>query len=177
MLCNIDETSSKVKGEQVLTRQIAQQLKTKNINVEYQVNYFVLSVKLNFCQRQTGCIDDQEKFQPVIDTYNECETPRKKLQSVLYFNCQLTRIYKNFKERYFRINKVQVDCLKDSESDSYYKNDMKEKVNDFVRLHEAMQEKLKTGPQSEQIQILTLVSDKWSRMYCSECFNASEYLA
>ena len=49
MLCSIDETSSKVKGEQVLTRQIAQQLKTKNINVKYQVNYFVLSVKLNFC--------------------------------------------------------------------------------------------------------------------------------
>ena len=38
--------------------------------------------------------------------------------------------------------KVQVDCLKDLESDSYDKNDMKEKVNDLVRLHEAMQEKL-----------------------------------
>ena len=41
--------------------------------------------------------------------------------------------------------KVQVDCLKESESDSYDKNDMKEKVNDLVRLHEAMQEKLKTA--------------------------------
>ena len=39
--------------------------------------------------------------------------------------------------------KVRVDCLKDSESDSYDKNDMKEKLNDLVRLHEAMQEKLK----------------------------------
>ena len=28
--------------------------------------------------------------------------------------------------------KVQVDCLKDSESDSYDKNDMREKVNDLV---------------------------------------------
>ena len=37
--------------------------------------------------------------------------------------------------------KVQVDCLKDSESDSYDKNDMKEKVNNLVRLHEAMQKK------------------------------------
>ena len=37
--------------------------------------------------------------------------------------------------------KVQADCLKDSESDSYDKNDMKEKVNDLVRLHEAMQQK------------------------------------
>ena len=32
--------------------------------------------------------------------------------------------------------------MKDSESDSYDKNDMKEKVNDLVRLHEAMQEEL-----------------------------------
>ena len=37
--------------------------------------------------------------------------------------------------------KVQVDCLKDSESDSYNENDMEEKVNDLVRFHRAMQEK------------------------------------
>ena len=66
--------------------------------------------------------------------------------------------------------KVQVECLKDSESDSCDKNDMKEKVDDLVRLHKAMQEKLKTASYSEQIQILTLVPDKWSRMYCSEYF-------
>ena len=53
---------------------------------------------------------------------------------------------------------------------------MKEKVNDLVRLHKAMQEKLKTTSYSEQIQILTLVPDKWSRMYCSEYFNVFEYL-
>ena len=53
---------------------------------------------------------------------------------------------------------------------------MREKVNDFVRLHEAMQEKLKTVSYSEQIQILPLVPDKWSRMYCSEYFNVFEYL-
>ena len=40
---------------------------------------------------------------------------------------------------------------------------MKKKVNDLVRLHEAMQEKLKTASYSEQIQILTLVPDKWSQ--------------
>ena len=40
---------------------------------------------------------------------------------------------------------VQVDCFKNSESDSYEKNDMKEKVNDLVRLHKAIQEKLKTA--------------------------------
>ena len=54
---------------------------------------------------------------------------------------------------------------------------MKEKVNDFVRLHEAKQEKFKTVSYSEQIQILTLVPDKWSRMYCLEYFNVFAYLA
>ena len=70
----------------------------------------------------------------------------------------------------------------DSESGSYDKNDLKEKVNDLVRLYEAMQEKLKTASYSQEIQILTLVSawsnsmvsDKWSRMYCSEYFNVFE---
>ena len=66
--------------------------------------------------------------------------------------------------------------MNNSESDSYDKNDMKEKVNDLVRLHEAMQEKLKTASYSEQIQILTLVPDKWSQMHCSEYFNVFEYL-
>ena len=51
--------------------------------------------------------------------------------------------------------------MKDSEPDCYDKDDMKERVNDLVRLHEAMQEKLKTASYSEQIQILTLVPDKW----------------
>ena len=67
------------------------------------------------------------------------------------FTCQLIRIYDNFKERISEAYREQVDCLKNSESDSYDKNDMKEKVNDLVRLHEAMQEKLKTASYSEQI--------------------------
>ena len=72
--------------------------------------------------------------------------------------------------------KVQVNCLKDSDSDFYDKNDMKEKVNDLVRLQKAIQDKLKTASYSEQIQILNLVPDKWSQMYCSEYFNVFEYL-
>ena len=60
--------------------------------------------------------------------------------------------------------KVQVDCLNNSESDSYDKNVMQNKVNVLVRLHKAMQEKSKTASYSEQIQILTLVPDKWSQM-------------
>ena len=51
-----------------------------------------------------------------------------------YFTYQFTRIYENFKEKYFR-SKVEVDCLKDSKFDSYDKKDIKEKENDLVRLH------------------------------------------
>ena len=69
--------------------------------------------------------------------------------------------------------KVQVDCLNDSESDSCDKNDTKKKVNDLVRLHKG---KLKTPSYLEQIQILTLVHDKWSRMHRSKYFNVFEYL-
>ena len=52
---------------------------------------------------------------------------------------------------------------------------MQKKVNVLVRLHEAMQEKLKTPSYSEPVQILTLVPDKWSRMYCLQYFNVREY--
>ena len=38
---------------------------------------------------------------------------------------------------------MQVDCLKDSESNFYGKNDVKEEVDEFFRLHEAMQKKKK----------------------------------
>ena len=49
----------------------------------YQENYFVVSVKFIFSYRQT--LDDQDKFQTVTGTdneCNECETPRKTLQSI-----------------------------------------------------------------------------------------------
>ena len=61
--------------------------------------------------------------------------------------------------------------MKNSESDSYDKNDMQKKVNVFITLHEAMQEKSKRASYSEPTQILTMVPDKWSQMYCSEYIN------
>ena len=42
----------KVKNEQVIILQMDQQLKTKNIS-DVPGNYFVVSVKINFCLRQT----------------------------------------------------------------------------------------------------------------------------
>ena len=46
----------------------------------------------------------------------------------------------------------------------------------MARLHKAMQEKLITASYSEQIQVLTLVPDEWSRKYCLEYFYVFEYL-
>ena len=107
-------------------------------------NYFAISVKVNFCQRQTHCIDDQDKFQSVAGTDNEfteCQTPRNKLQSIGISPVCLYTFMKTLNSNISEAYKVQVDCLKDSESDSYDENDMEEKVNDLVRLHRAMQEK------------------------------------
>ena len=86
-------------------------------------------------------------------------TSRKKLGiSPVSLHAFMKALKSNISEAY----KVQVECLKDSESDSCDKNDMKEKVNDLVRLHEVMQEELKIASYSEQIQILILAPDKWS---------------
>ena len=74
----------KVKGEQVIILQMDQKLKPKKL-VMYQDSYFVAMVNINFCQRQTTCIDDQDKLQSVKDTDNELteyQTARKKLQSI-----------------------------------------------------------------------------------------------
>ena len=142
----------------------------------YQDKYFIVSVKINVCQRQTHYIDDDDKFQSVRDTDNdftEIQTPRKKLQSIGISPLSLHAFMKTLKSNISGAYKVQVDCLKDSESDSYDKDDMKEKVNDLVRLHKAIQEKLSY---SEQIGILTLVPNKQSRMYCPVYFNVFEYL-
>ena len=67
---------------------------------------------------------------------------------------------KTLKDNISEALKEQADCLNNLESDSYDKNDIQKKVNVLVRLHEAMQEKLKTTSYSEPIQILTLVLDK-----------------
>ena len=110
----------------------------------YQDNYSVVSVKQNFCQRETQYIDDQDKFQSVTGTDNEftnCQTPRKNLISIGISSVSLHVFIKTLKSDISEAYKAQFDWLKDSESDSYDENDMKEKVNDLVRLHRAMREK------------------------------------
>ena len=66
----------------------------------YRENYFVVSVKINFCSSQNKCIHDQDKFQPVKDTDNEFT--KEKAPINWHFTCQLARIYENFKKQYFR---------------------------------------------------------------------------
>ena len=64
------------------------------------IDEFVVTVKINFCLRQTKCIDDQDKFQFVKDTDNEfteCQTPRKKLQSISISPVSLRAFMKNLK--------------------------------------------------------------------------------
>ena len=68
---------------------------------------------------------------------------KEKLQSIGISLVSLHAFMETLKSNISEAYKVQLDCLKDSESDSYDKNDMKEKMNDLVRLYEAMQEKLK----------------------------------
>ena len=98
------------------------------------------------------------------------------LQSTGISSVSLHAVMKILKSNISEACKVQVDCLTDSESDSYDKNDMKENVNDLVMLLKAMQETLKKASHSEQIQILTLVPDIQSQMNCSEYFNVYEYV-
>ena len=69
------------------------------------------------------------------------KTPREKFQSIGISPVSLHASVKTLNSNISEAYKVQVDCLKDSESDSYDKNDFKEKVSDLVRLHEVMQEK------------------------------------
>ena len=103
----------KVKGEQVITLEMAQTLKTKNIN-NVPLQLFCL-VKLNFCQRQTHCTDDEDKVQPITDTDNEfieCQTPRKKLQPIGISPVSLHAFVKTLKSDVSESYKIQVDCLK-----------------------------------------------------------------
>ena len=72
-------------------------------------NYFAISVKVNFCQRQTHCIDDQDKFQSATDTENEFtnyQTPRKKLQSIGISTLSLHAFIKTLKNNISEAYKV-----------------------------------------------------------------------
>ena len=158
----------KVKNEQVINLQITQQLKTKSINV-MPGQLFCRQCKAKFLlETEIYCIDDEDKGQSVTDTddeFNECQTTRKQLQSIAISSVslhvvpkysritnakiKLEKIMKTIKSNISETCKVQPDCWGDLQSDFYDKYDMKEKANELVRLHEAMQEKLKIASYSK----------------------------
>ena len=81
----------------------------------YQDNYFAVSVKLSICERQTHCIDDQDKVQFTTDSdneFNECQRPRKKLQLVGISPVSLHAFMKTLKSNISEAYTVQVDFLK-----------------------------------------------------------------
>ena len=143
----------KVKGEQVISIEMAQQLKAKYHIVPGQLFCHQCSVRLYFRQRETHCIDDRDKVQSAADTDNEfsdCEfneftNTQEKAPINWHFTCQLTRIYENFKEQYFRSIQSTTSLFQNSESDSYEKNDMKEKVNEVGQVAQANARKIKTS--------------------------------
>ena len=122
---------------------------------------FVLMIKINF---------------HLLQILKKNSNTKEKAPINWHFSCQFTRIYENFKERYFRSIQSTSWLFKRFRIWFLWWKGMKEKVNDLVTMHDVMQEKLQTVSYSEQIQILTLVPDKWSRTYCSEYFNVFEYL-
>ena len=67
------------------------------------------------------------------------------MQSIGILPISLDAFMTTWKSNNSEAYKVQVDCLKDSESDFYDKNDMNQKVNDLVRLHEVMRKKIENS--------------------------------
>ena len=128
----------------------------------YQDNYFTVNVKLNFVRDRLTVLMIKIKYLNLLQILiiNSLNVKHQEKAHInWHFTCQLARM-KTLKNNISEAYKVQVECLKDSESDSYDENDMEEKLNELVRLHKAMQEKLKTALYSHQIQILPLVPYK-----------------
>ena len=123
----------KVKGGQVITLQIAQQLKTKNINV-IPGQLFCRQCKAKFLlETETDYIDDEDKgqhFAVIDDEFTEWQTPREKLQTIaispvsLHAEPQYSRITNGkmkldkgmhtMKSNISEANNVQADCWEDS---------------------------------------------------------------
>ena len=108
---------------------------------------------------QIPCCQCKYLVKDTDNEFTECQTPRKKFQSIGISPVSLQAFTKTLKSDISEAQKVQVDGLNNSEPYSYDKNAMQEKVNVFARLQEAMQDKLKTASYSKPIQFLTLVPD------------------
>ena len=61
-------------------------------------------------------------------------------------------------------------------SEAAREKEMKEKASELDRLHHLMMVKLVDAKTADQIQVMTLAPDSWSREYCSQFFGVSEYV-
>ena len=101
----------KIKDEHVITLQLAQELKSKNINV---VPGQLLTIGINYWDRLTVLMIKIKLSLLQMLTINSL----KKLQSIGILPVSLHALMKTLKSDISEAYKVQVDCLKDSESDS-----------------------------------------------------------
>ena len=101
----------KIKDEQVITLQLAQELKSKNINV---VPGQLLTIGINYWDRLTVLMIKIKLSLLQMLTINSL----KRLQSIGILPVSLQALMKTLKSDISEAYKVQVDCLKDSESDS-----------------------------------------------------------
>ena len=93
----------------MINLQLAQQLKTKNVKVVPR-KLFCRQCKAKSLLETDSVIDTGNEF-------TECQTPRKKLQSIGISPASLNAFMKTLKSDISEVCKVQVDYLKDSESD------------------------------------------------------------
>ena len=142
-----------------------------------------------------GDQNDSNVEQNEADNDYFCETPRKKLNirldtmgiSPVHLHGVAQHSWastaKNKLDRAVEVLKtsmsdayvVSTDQLASSESVNVI-SETEQKASELDCLHNLMTEKLTTAMHSERIQILTLTPDSWSRQYCAEHFNVSEYL-
>ena len=74
------------------------------------------------------------------------------------------------------ISAAYVSDVEIEEPPPIYDRDAKNKAGELDRLHATMKKKLVRYSNTENLQILNLVPDSWSRKYCTEYFGVSEYL-
>ena len=99
----------KVKGEEMITLQMAKQLKTKNINA-VPGELFQRQCKAKFSLETDSLFGDQDTVQTVTDTGNEFtefEIPRKKVQSIGISPASLNGSMKTLKSDILEAYKVK----------------------------------------------------------------------
>ena len=124
------------------------------------------------------------------------ETPRKKLNSTLSAagispitlhgiplhnrptcaKSKLSKVFQKFQTNISEVYDVDNVELESSGSASNVNVEVRKKAVELDMLHTAMKIKLKTVTNPEKIQILTLAPNLWSRKFCAEYFDVSEYL-